>query len=98
MKQFQDRNTPIHERVATWHHIKMILGVEDFIVCNAQEIFENSFLAFMLSDVVAQHNAPYVKAFMQKNGFDNVEIKRIKSRNGRENVWMVSGESRQQQK
>ncbi len=77
-----------------YSQIIAFFGHEKFTVFDANGIFNDSLFACMLSDAAAIHNAPYVKEFMQKNGFKNVTIERTKSkRNGRENVWIVSGVS-----
>ena len=51
-----------------------------------------SFLNFILCDASIEYNSPYVKEFMQENGFKDVTIERTTSlRNGRKNVWIVKG-------
>ena len=77
-----------------WKELTALFGNEKFTVYDANDIFDNSLFAFMLSEAVVMHNAPYVKEFMENNGFKDVTIKRTKSEeNGRENVWIIEGTS-----
>ncbi len=58
-----------------------------------QSLFlSESLLNFILCDASIESNSPHVKEFMEKNNFKDVTVKRTKSlRNGRENVWIVTG-------
>ncbi len=45
---------------------------------------------FLIDDIAAEMNAPYVKKYMESNGFGNVSVAREENPyNGRKNVWMI---------
>jgi hypothetical protein len=74
--------------------LTLLFGDEKFIIYDANGIFSNSLCACILNDAVVMHNAPYVKEFMENNGFKDVTIKCTKSEeSGRENVWIIEGTS-----
>ncbi len=68
----------------------LVSNIGNGIVYNEQTFLEGSFLNFVLENIAAENNVPYVKAYLEANGFGNVSIERTTNpHNYRKNVWMV---------
>ena len=54
-------------------------------------IIENSILGALMVDLSVIDGIPYIKNYLESNGFNSVNVQRTTSpRNGRKNVWLVT--------
>ena len=60
------------------------------IVYDVNAFVVRTYLNFIMVQMAAEHNAPFVKEYMETNGFRDVSVERRGNpHNGRNNVWMV---------
>lgn len=65
------------------------------IVYNQQLFLRYSFLNFVIDDLAAANNQPYVIKYLESLGFDEISVeKRTNPHNGRKNVWMIKMKKR----